>query len=63
MPKWQVSSNHVVGVGIFYQVYRLRSVCAVDHAGNREYRGGLFDTEAEAQLYADQLNREEGDQE
>ncbi len=60
MLKWQVSSNYVVGVGTFYQVYRLRSVCDVDHSGNREYRGGPFDTEAEAQQYADQLNRETG---
>ena len=59
MPKWRVAHNYVPGTGDFWQVYRLKSVCAVDHSGNREYKGGLFDSEADAQRYADELNREE----
>ena len=57
MSEWRVSHNYVPGVGDFWQVYRLKSMCAVDHAGNREYRGGPFDTEAKAQRYADELNK------
>ncbi len=55
---WRVSHTYAGG-SYFWQVYRLKSVCAVDHSGNREYRGGLFNSEADAQRYADELNREE----
>ena len=60
MSEWRVSHNYVPGVGDFWEVYRLKSMCAVDHSGNREYRGGPFNTEADAKAYADKLNAEGG---
>lgn len=55
MSKWRVSSNGW-GEDKTYQVYRRIDVNATDHSGNRENRGGVFDSKAEAQAYADKLN-------
>lgn len=56
MSEWKVSSNYIDGKYV-YQVYRLLDVYDVDHAGNREYKPGLFDCEYCAQKAADVLNR------
>ena len=55
MSKWRVSSNGW-GEDKTYHVYRRIDVNATDHSGNRENRGGVFDSKAEAQAYADKLN-------
>lgn len=39
-----------------YQVYRFIHPGETDHAGNREWRGGIFATKKEAQRFADVLN-------
>ena len=58
MSKWMVSSNYFNGA-YHYQVYRLIDMFAVDHSGNREYRGAVFSDKASAQAYADFQNAEE----
>lgn len=58
MSKWMVSCNYF-NDAYHYQVYRLIDVFAVDHSGNREYRGAVFSDKASAQAYADFLNAEE----
>lgn len=59
MSKWMVSSNYFNGA-YHYQVYRLIDMFAVDHSGNREYRGEVFSDKLSAQAYADSLNAEGG---
>lgn len=56
--KWDVSSQYINDKKIF-TVYRLRDTSEIDHSGNREYKGGCFDSEQEAQALADKLNKEE----
>lgn len=58
MSKWMVSCNYFNNA-YHYQVYRLIDVFAVDHSGNREYRGAVFSDKASAQAYADLLNAKE----
>jgi len=58
MSEWKVASQYLNGRYIF-QVYRHRNVNAVDHSGNREYKDELFDDEAAAQAFADELNAQE----
>lgn len=53
--KWRVCSFSYFGFE-HWQVYKLKSVCAADISGNRIYKGGIFDTESDAQKYADLLN-------
>lgn len=55
--EWRVQVNYCCG-DIYYQVYRIRDVTKTDHSGNREHKGGLFDSESEAQKFADKLNEE-----
>ena len=55
--KWKISSQYFDGVKEF-QVYRLRDIDRVDHSGNREYRGGIFESRDDAVRYANQLNNE-----
>lgn len=55
---WMVSANPIAG-RMFYGVYRLRDVNKVDHSGNRETRGGWYETKAEAEKLAATLNAEE----
>jgi hypothetical protein len=55
--KWKVSHNYAGGE-TFIQVYRLRDVQKVDHSGNREYASIIFETDEEAQAFADYLNAE-----
>ena len=57
MGKWKVSSNYF-NDSWNYQVYRLIDEHAVDHSGNREYRGAVFSDKVSAQAYADYLNTE-----
>ena len=57
--EWRVSSNPVAGK-TFYQVYRIRNVNGIDHSGNRETRGGLYESRMDAEKLAATLN-EEGD--
>ena len=59
MGQGKVSSNYF-NDSWHYQVYRLIDERAVDHSGNREYRGAVFSDKASAQAYADYLNAEEG---
>lgn len=53
--KWKITWQRVGNTDI-YQVYRIRNINAIDHAGNREYFPGTFDNEAAAQAVADRLN-------
>lgn len=41
-----------------WQVYRLRNVYEVDHAGNREYTGDVYYTHEEAAAKADEMNKD-----
>lgn len=52
---WRVATLYVCGKKD-YQVYRFRHPGETDHAGNREWRGGIFVTKKEAQRFADVLN-------
>lgn len=54
---WRVRAQSIAGTD-FFQVYRKRDVCDVTKRNNIETRGGLYSTEAEAQLVADNLNEE-----
>lgn len=56
--KWKVSSQYIAGEAI-YQVYRQRDVSKVDHSGNREYYGRIFESARAAREFADKLNGEE----
>ena len=56
--EWKVSSNPIGGK-TFYQVYRIRDIDAVNHSGNRETRGGLYESRLDAERLADTLNAEE----
>lgn len=58
--EWRVSSNPVAGK-LFYQVYRIRDANKPDCSGNRETRGGYYESKADAVRLADLLNSE-GDQ-
>ena len=60
MLKWQIQEKEVFGT-FYYSVYRLKSVCAVDESDNREYKGKLYTDKAEAQAFADELNRREAE--
>ena len=55
--EWRVSSNPVAGK-MFYQVYRIRDVERIDHSGNRETRGGLYESRQDAEKLAALLNSE-----
>lgn len=55
--EWKISSNIVAGKK-FYQVYRLRDVNETDHSGNRETRGGLYESRLDAEKLAEVLNRD-----
>lgn len=59
MGKWKVSCNYF-NESYHYQVYRLIDERAVDHSGNREYRGEVFSDKLSAQALADKLNMEDG---
>lgn len=54
---WRVRSVDVAGTE-FYQVYRLRDLCAPVTEKNVEKYGGLWSSEAEAVNLAELLNRE-----
>lgn len=56
--EWRVSCNPVAGK-TFYQVYRIRDLDEVDHSGNRETRGGLYEHREDAERLAATLNAEE----
>ena len=56
--EWKISTNIVAGKK-FYQVYRIIDVSEVDHSGNRETRGGLYESLRDAQKLARRLNTEE----
>lgn len=53
--EWRVCETNGNGRK-YWNVYRLRSVCAPDMDGNRIYCGVCFDTQADAQRYANMLN-------
>ncbi len=55
--EWKISSNIVAGKK-FFQVYRLRDVNETDHSGNRETRGGLYESRLDAEKLAEVLNRD-----
>lgn len=56
--EWRISTNIVAGKK-FYQVYRLLDVNEIDHSGNRETRGGLYESIRDAKTLARRLNTEE----
>lgn len=56
--EWRITSN-LVGAKMWYGVFRLKDKDALDHAGNREYCGGYFQTLKEAEALAEWLNKEE----
>lgn len=54
--EWKATCNLING-NYQYAVYRLIDKNAVDHSGNREYKGvGYIDDKAEAEAYAAYLN-------
>lgn len=55
--KWKITHNYILGRAVF-QVYRIRDINEVDHAGNREIWPKIFETEEEAQALVDKLNEE-----
>ena len=55
MNEWKVLSNPVGGEYI-YQVYRIRNPKEPMHAGNIQTKGPVFDSEEEAERYAEELN-------
>lgn len=55
MKQWEVIHNYVGGE-LICQVVRIRDTREVRHAGNFDFDGGLFDTLAEAQAHANELN-------
>ena len=57
--RWRVICMEYFGFK-HWQVYRLKSVCAPDKVGNREFKGDVFASRASAQEYADQLNESDG---
>ena len=52
---WRVIAM-AVGGREYWFVYKLKSVCAPDATGNREFKGGNFDSRLDAEKYADLLN-------
>ena len=56
--EWRLSSQYF-GDNKLWQVYYLRDVDAVDHAGNRVYAEGIFETREEAAELAAKLNAAE----
>lgn len=55
---WKVSTNRIAERTL-YQVYRNIDINEVDHSGNRETRGGLYDSRHDAEALARRLNSEE----
>lgn len=56
--EWRISTNVVAGRK-FYQVYRIKNLSEPDHSGNRETRGGLYESRRDAEALARRLNSEE----
>ena len=56
--EWRISTNPVAGKK-FYQVYRIIDVDQIDHSGNRETRGGFYESRRDAEALARRLNTEE----
>lgn len=56
--EWRISTNPIAGKK-FYQVYRIIDVTEVEHSGNRETRGGLYESRIDAEKLAATLNEEE----
>ena len=54
---WKISTNIVAGREL-YQVYRIINVNEPDHSGNRETRGGLYESRIDAEKLAATLNAE-----
>lgn len=58
--EWRVTENYFPSDDgervAMYGVYRLLDVDEVDHSGNREDIGRLFDSQDLAQVYADVMN-------
>lgn len=57
MNEWKVLSNPVAGEYV-YQVYKIKDPTEPMHAGNVLTKGTPFDSEKEAQEYADRINRD-----
>lgn len=55
MNEWKVLSNPIGGEYV-YQVYRIRNPKEPMHSGNIQTRGPAFDSQEEAQAYADAIN-------
>lgn len=53
--EWKASTQYVNGSKIF-QVYRIIDPSGIDHAGNREYAGEVFETESLAEEEAARRN-------
>ena len=53
--RWRVTHIYAAGITMI-EVYRLIDAFEVDHSGNREYRPEEFQTDEEAQAFADKLN-------
>ena len=53
--EWRVTHQYT-GSELYIRVYRLRDKDAIDHSGNREYLREIYETDAEAQAVADELN-------
>lgn len=57
--EWKVTFQYIGGKEI-YQVYRLKDINEVDHSGNRRYASGVFNSQEDAQTFAESLNFLEG---
>lgn len=55
---WKTTTNFIAGRK-YYGVYRIRDIDQPDHSGNRESRGGWYETKDEAEDLARRLNTEE----
>jgi hypothetical protein len=53
--EWRVTHQYA-GSECYIRVYRLIDKNAADHSGNREYLREIYETDAEAQAVADELN-------
>lgn len=56
--KWFVTTNTIASQKV-YQVARLIDKDKVDHAGNREFYGPLYETAEDAQGMVERLNKGE----
>lgn len=55
--EWKISSQYI-GDEKYYIAYRLKNKNAVDHTGNREFRGHYSKDISEVEKMVEELNKE-----